>query len=214
METATMNINDLSAAELKDLLAKKEAAEIAERKANRAQYEGLRDEVILNLVGKASALNNALQNFKTESFAELETMYKLLQEHSSRHSDGKGNFTLENAASDMRVRFTRQDNTRFDERATQAERHILDFLTSQFGDQAPTSKLIRKLLERKKGQLEKDEVLKLISMKDDFDNENWRKGIELLTESIVPGETKYYARFEVKKDGNTWMPIVLNFASL
>ncbi|QNK63971.1 DUF3164 family protein [Pedobacter sp. PAMC26386] len=215
METATKTVNEMSAAELKALLAQKTAEENNDRIQQRKQYEALRDQTVINMVMGANRLREAIKAFKTDVWSDLETMYKLLQEHSSRHADGKGSFTLEESDGQMRVSYKRQDNTKFDERASQAERHILDFLTAQFGDSNPTSKLVRKLLERKKGQLEKDEVLKLISMKDDFENENWRKGIELLQESIVPGETKYYARFEIKAaDGESWKPVVLDFAKL
>lgn len=214
METM-VNINELSTAELEALIEQRKRKDLEIKNKKREDYQKLREEVVSNMIQEASGLSNQLKNFKTKVFSQLETMYSLLQEHSDRHADGKGNFTLETEDRLMQVAFRRQDNTRFDERATQAEKHILDFLTSQFGDNAPTSKLIRKLLERKKGQLEKDEVLKLISMKDDFDNENWRKGIDLLQESIVPGDTRFYAQFKIKlEEGAEWMPILLDFARL
>lgn len=210
-----VNINELSTAELEALIEQRKRKDLEIKNKKREDYQKLREEVVSNMIQEASGLSNQLKNFKTKVFSQLETMYSLLQEHSDRHADGKGNFTLETEDRLMQVAFRRQDNTRFDERATQAEKHILDFLTSQFGDNAPTSKLIRKLLERKKGQLEKDEVLKLISMKDDFDNENWRKGIDLLQESIVPGDTKFYAQFKIKlEEGAEWLPILLDFARL
>lgn len=210
-----VNISELSTAELEALIEQRKQQELHAKNKKREDYQKLREEVVSEMIQESSILSNQLKNFKTKVFAQLETMYALLQEHSDRHADGKGNFTLETEDRLMQVAFRRQDNTRFDERATQAEKHILDFLTSQFGDNAPTSKLIRKLLERKKGQLEKDEVLKLISMKDDFDNENWKKGIELLQESIVPGDTKFYAQFKVKlEEGAEWTPVLLDFARL
>ena len=215
MEVLSKPANQLSAAELKTLLAEVEKTEQDQRAKKRKDYEELRDITVTEMVEKAAEINRIMKGFKVEVRGNLETMYKLLQEHSQRHADGKGSFSMESLDGTMRVSFRRQDNTKFDERATQAEQHILDFLTSQFGDDAPASKMIRKLLERKKGQLEKDEVLKLISMKDDFNNENWRKGIELLQESIVPGETKYYEKFETKSaDGQEWKGISLDLARL
>lgn len=213
METMTKSVSEFTAAELKALLAEKEASEAAERQQKRADYESLRDEVVAALVAKAGRIHDIMAAFKVRAWSELETLYKLLQEHSQRHADGKGSFTLE--CGKVKVQYKRNENTRFDERATQAERHILDFITRKYSDNDPTSKLVRSLLERKKGQLDKDLVLRLISMKDDFQDDNWRKGIELLQESIVPGETRYYAQFFVKdEDGESWHPIVLDFAKL
>jgi hypothetical protein len=206
--------SELTTEELQALLNQKQSVEAAARLEKRKQYEELREGIVKEMVTEAADLSNILKDFKTKVFSNLDTMYKLLQEHSQRHADGKGSFSMETADGNFQVSFKRQDNTKFDERASQAEKHILDFITSQFGDDSATSKLVRRLLERKKGQLEKDEVLKLISMKDDFDNENWRRGIELLQESIVPGETRYYAQFKVKGDDGEWLPIVLDFAKL
>lgn len=214
MTTKTL-LPEISTEQLEALLAERKQQEATDKKQKRHAYEDLRNATVVSMINEASAFSNSLKVFKSKVFSDLEVMYKLLQEHSDRHADGKGNFTLETSDRLMQVAFRRQDNTRFDERATQAEKHILDFLTTQFGDSAPTSKLVRKLLERKKGQLEKDEVLRLISMKDDFDNENWKKGIELLQESIVPGDTRYYVQFKIKlSDGAEWTPILLDFAKL
>lgn len=160
METKTMtperSINELSTAELKELLAKKEAAEANERQQKRKDYEVLRDDTVGKLVAAAMQFHIGLKAFKNETWNELGTIYKLLQEHSSRHTDGKGNFSLENSQGTMKVTFKRQDNTRFDERATQAEKHIIDFLTEEFGNLSdPKAKALRKLLERKKDTLTK-----------------------------------------------------------
>lgn len=215
METLTKPANELSTADLEALLEQRKAAEATERQQARLNYEQLRDDTILKLVAAAQAISGTIKDFKAHCNGELGSLYKLLQEHSSRHTDGKGSFTLETTDKLFRVIYRRQESTRFDERATQAERHILDFLTSQFGDDSPTSKLVRRLLERKKGQMDKDAVLQLISMKDEFTNENWRKGIELLAESIVPGETRYYTQFQMRfNEGDEFENILLDFARL
>lgn len=218
METKTMtperSINELTTAELRELLAQKEANEADERQQKRKDYEVLRDDTVGKLVTAAMQFHIGLKAFKKQTWDDLGAIYKLLQEHSSRHTDGKGNFSIENSQGTMKVTFKRQDNTRFDERATQAERHILDFLTEDFSDpNDPKAKVIRKLLERKKGHVDKDNVLLLISMKDDFPNPHWHRGIDLYQESIVPGETRYYAQFFTREnEGDAWQPIVLDFA--
>lgn len=219
MNTSTLTnkpAGQLTAQELKALLAETENAEANERKKKREAYESLKDETTGKLTAAAMQMHIALKQFKAASGEDLATMYKLLQEHSSRHADGKGSFTLENSQSTMKIMFKRQDNTRFDERATQADKHITDFLIEEFGDLSdPKAKALRKLLERDKGNVDKDNVLLLISMKDDFDNPHWRKGIELYQESIVPGETRYYTQFFTRADeGDNWQPIVLDFARL
>jgi len=220
MNTATLSkpANELSAAELKALLADRESEEQNQRIQKRKDYEVLRDSTVNELVGGAMHFNGVLKGFKTNAYNDLEAMYKLLQEHSSRHEKGKGTFTIENSESTMKVQFKRHDATMFDERATQAEKYILEFLTDEFGDDSesdPRNKLIKKLLERKKGKVDKDNVLLLAGMKDDFPNANWHKGIDLYLESIVPAHTKYYAQFYYRDSvDDAWLSIVLDFAKL
>lgn len=207
-------VKDLTVDELFALAKQKEAEQEAQKLKARQNYEALRDESVSEIVAKAKDVHGIMSAFKKESFEGIETLYKMLQEHSDRHANGKGNVTLDTADGKCRVVFKRSDNTRFDERATQAEAHILDFLTAEFPAGSSTSKLIRSLLERKKGTLDKNLVLKLIGMKNDFDNENWRKGIELLQESIVPDNTKFYAEYYYRSSDDEWIQIPLNFAKL
>lgn len=216
METSIKTADQLTTEELKALLDKRTADEAEKRAESRRNYETLRDETVTHMVNGANALKDALKTFKSQVWSDVATLYKMLQEHSNRHADGKGTVTLETSDGLFRVIYKRHDNTRFDERATQAEKHILDFLTEEFSDtNDPKAKLVRKLLERKKGRVDKDNVLLLIGMKDDFNSPHWHKGIELYIESIVPAETRYYATFEMRfAEGEEWNPIVLDFAKL
>ena len=212
----TQDLSKLSTADLEAVLASRRAVEMEERNKRRKDYEGLRDSTVVEMVSKANALKDALKDFKVAVWDNVSTLYRMLQEHSDRHKDGKGTVTLETSDGLFRVLYKRQDMTRFDERAGQAEKHILDFLTEEFSDENdPKAKIVRKLIEKKKGRVDKDNVLLLISMKDDFKSEHWQKGIALYMESIVPGETKYYAAFEMRfAEGEEWKPIVLDFARL
>lgn len=216
MQTTVLSkpASELTTDELSALLAQRQANEVAEKNEKRKAYETLRDETVKELVEGAKALNDMLSKFKSKSYASIGALYEMLQEHSDRHANGKGNVTLDSSCGNYRIMFRRHDATRFDERSTQAEAHILDFLTAEYPEGSPTNKAIRILLERKTGQLDKNNVLKLFKMKDDFDNENWRKGIDLLQESIVPDHTKYYAQFFYRSGDMEWLPIVLEFAKL
>lgn len=213
-EVLNKTASELSLEEI-EALALQKRAEVNDKKLKARQaYESLRNDSVKEIVQKAIDVNGILSAFKAESFTGIETLYEMLQEHSDRHANGKGNVTLDTSDGKYRVVFRRSDQTRFDERATQAEAHVLDFLTSEYPEGSNTSKLIRSLLERKKGALDKNLVLKLIGMKNDFENEHWRKGIELLQESIVPDYTKYYAEYFYRNEENEWIPIVLSFSRL
>lgn len=217
METTVLNkpAKELTTEELTALLAQKTRIDQSEKQKARAAYESLRDDCVTEIVQKALAINEILKAFKTESFNGIETVYKMLQEHSQRHANGKGNVTLDTSDGKFRIVFKRSDNTRFDERASQAEAHILDFIANRWGNKDDAdSKFIKRMLERKNGKLDKNRVLDMISMKDNYQDEHWQKGIELLQESIVPDSTKFYAEYYYRSDEAEWLPIVLNFARL
>ncbi|CAA0159411.1 DUF3164 family protein [Tenacibaculum maritimum] len=180
------------------------------QEADKRVYEDLKCDTIVGLSLKAIELNEALKNFKKEAFESLSTLYKLLQEYSSRHADGKGNFTIEN--SNYKISYKRQGKGKFDERAVQAERHILDFLDTRYSGDLDTKALIISLLERKNGALDINLIQKLYQMEMRFKNENWRKGIQLLKESFSYGHSKDYIIFEKRGKNGEWIPISLQFS--
>lgn len=208
-----MEIEKLSTAELEKLLNERKAKEQDEKNANRKRYETLKEDTINSLCASAQGLEDIVTKFKIQAFGELCSLYELLQEYSKRHNDGKGNFTLENAGQTLKVEFSKQQLGYFDERANQAEKHIIDFVNKQFAGDAKTKRLITSLLERKKGKLDIKLVQKLYAMENEYDDPNWKEGIKLLKESWTPSDTKDYIRFWRKDDG-VYKIINLNFSSI
>lgn len=199
-------------AELKKQLAQAEAQEREAKNIQRQSYEELKNEVVEELCNGALDLTDQLKNFKTAAFGNMQTLYTMLQEYSSRHADGKGNFRVEYG--DKRVSYKRQGKPTFDERSHQAEKHIIDFVNSKFKDDEDTRDLVMSLLERKKGELDVNLVQKLYQMEDRFQDENWKRGIELLKESYSFSHSKDYIGFEVRNEQGEWLPINLQFSNV
>lgn len=213
METTTKTLSNLSTDELKELLAQREQEEREQKMKAREDYEALKEQTILTLSAEAIGLASMLKDFNAKAFEELEAIYQLLCTYSKRHEDGKGNFTIESKDGALRIIFTRQELGYFDERSGQAEKHIIDFVNSEFNGQDDVKNLILTLLERKKGHLDIKMVQKLYAMEDNFDNDNWREGIRLLKESWTPSGSKPYIKFHIKLN-NQWQAVNLNFSSI
>lgn len=196
--------------ELEYARRKKEAQQ--KKQEQKSAYESLKAETITKLSKKAMNLNELLTNFKDEAFGDMQTLYALLQEYSSRHADGKGNFSIENQ--DYRISYKRQGKPTFDERSIQAEKHIVDFLDKKYSADQDTKDLIHSLLERKNGDLDVNLIQKLYQMEDRFDDQNWKRGIELLKESYSYCHSKDYIRFERKTENGEWKTIVLQFSKI
>lgn len=195
-------------AELKEARENERIEKLSHRKA----YEDLKDETVLRLVARAHRINLMMTDFKKDAFDDMQTVYAILQEYSSRHADGKGNFRLE--YEDMRVTYKRQGKATFDERSHQAEKHIIDFVNSKFANDMDTRDLIMSLLERKKGELDIHLVQKLYAMENRFNDSNWTRGIELLKESYQYSHSKDYVNFEKRDENGQWRTINLQFSSI
>ncbi|CAA0144812.1 conserved hypothetical protein [Tenacibaculum maritimum] len=191
---------------------KRQEAAKTKRKEQKQAYESLKTDTILSLSKRALNISESLSAFKTDAFDEMQTLYKVLQEYSSRHADGKGNFSIESP--DFKISYKRQGKATFDERSNQAEKHILDFLNTRYSGDQDTRDLITSLLERKNGDLDINLIQKLYQMEDRFNDDNWKHGISLLKESYQYCHSKDYIKFERKTQAGEWTPILLQFSKI
>ncbi len=212
IEGITIPLPKLSVAELEAALAEAKKIEQEEKRQQREAYESMRNDTIAKLCTRAIRINKILSAFKKTAFSDMQVLYTMLQEYSSRHADGKGNFRIESG--DFRLSYKRQGKPTFDERSNQAEKHIIEFVNSKFNDDRDTRDLIMSLLERKKGELDISLVQKLYAMEDRFTDENWKRGIELLKESYHYSHSKDYVGFEARDENGEWKPINLQFSNL
>lgn len=190
---------------------KKKELELIEEK--RKNYESMRQELIVQLCTGALELQTVISSFKQRALSDMDAFYELLQEYSARHKDGKGNFTLDYGM--FRIKYRNRTIMKFDERAIEAKKHIIDFVDKRWEGDEETRQLIKTLLnEQSSGELNARDVNKLYSMENSFNDENWKEGIRLLKESYKESDTKSYIQF-FKKDGSgEYQAIVLNFPAL
>lgn len=211
-EKKPIDLSQLSPEELQAELDRRNADIIAGKQRQRKAYEDLKEQTIISLCTGAITINETLKAFKLKAFEDMQTIYEMLKEYSSRHADGKGNFRIEHG--NYRVSYKRQGKPTFDERSHQAEKHIIDFVNSKFENDVDTKDLVMSLLERKKGELDINLVQKLYAMEDRFQDENWKRGIELLKESYSFSHSKDYIGFEERNDKGEWLPINLQFSNI
>ena len=206
-------LENMSDKEFQEYVDARNEKAAAEKEQKRKDYEELKTNTLVGLSLKAEKLSNDLKAFKKESFDEMQTLYACLQEYSSRHNeDSKGNFTISNDV--YKTSYIKQGKGTFDERAFQAEKHIIDFLEARYSGDKDTKDLIVSLLERKKGDLDINLIQKLYQMEGRFQDENWKMGIQLLKESYKYQHSKDYLKFEKKNKNGEWIPISLQFSKI
>lgn len=211
-EEQKIDLSQLTPEELHAELDRRNADANVKKETQRKAYEDIKATTVISLCTDAMLMNEKLKHFKTRAFSDMQTIWEMLKEYSSRHADGKGNFRLEHE--NYRVSYKRQGKPTFDERSHQAEKHIIDFVNSKFENDVDTKDLVMSLLERKKGELDINLVQKLYAMEDRFQDLNWKRGIELLKESYSFSHSKDYIGFEIKDDKGEWQAINLQFSNV
>lgn len=211
-ESQKVDLSQMSDAEFEAEMQRRNLAKVEQQEKLKKDYESLKKGVVIDLCKGATEINETLKIFKQKAFSDMQTVYEMLKEYSNRHKDGKGNFQLEHE--NFRVSYKRQGKPHFDERSHQAEKHIIDFVNTKFENDVDTKDLVMSLLERKKGELDINLVQKLYAMENRFQDENWKRGIELLKESYSYSHSKDYIGFETKNEKGEWQTINLQFSNI
>jgi hypothetical protein len=214
MEISTKTIDELSLTELEALVEEKRNEAAKNENEERNAYLKLREETILELFFSASLIHQRLLNFKKDATASLSTIYELLKVHSKRRDNDKGNFQIVSEDQTKKIEFRFQEFGSFDERATEAVKHIYDFIREKFQGDQDAKLLIENLLKVKKGQLDVRRVQELYAMENNFNHESWKLGLKLLKESYQVKDSKTYINFYHKNGQNEWELLPLNFSNI
>ena len=139
---------------------------------------------------------------------------ELMDEFGDLPKRSKGGFSIMNDSQNLKVTLRYRNIGDFDERADLAEAHIRHFLEQKIKTTSSNAfKLIIALLERSKGKLEYSRVMLILKYENEFEDEDWKRGCELLKESYQINDSKYYLEFEQKNEDGVWKRIDLSFSS-
>nr|DAP67907.1 MAG TPA: Protein of unknown function (DUF3164) [Caudoviricetes sp.] len=208
----TVDLTKLSAEERAILIQQAKELEAKEIKKRREAYEEMKMDAIVSLITMAKDINKELAEFKKHSFDTMDALYELLKEYSGRHAEGKGNFKIE--FENLKVEYNKQGKGSYDERATEAEKYIFDFIESRYSGDEGTKEFILSLLERKKGELDPDNIQKLYKYEGKFNDPNFSRACELFRESYQYSHSKDYIRFYEKDERGQWKNILLQFSAV
>ena len=208
----SVDLSQLSAEERAALIEQAKELDAKEREERKQAYEQMKTDAIVGLITVAKDINERLTEFKQHSFETMDTLYDLLKEYSGRHAGGKGDFKIE--FENFKVTYSRQGRGSYDERATEAEKYIFDFIESRYSGDEGTKEFILSLLERKKGELDPDNIQKLYKYESKFADPNFSKACELFRESYQYNHSKDYIRFYEKDKHGKWQNILLQFSAI
>lgn len=210
-----LDLSKLSAKELAALAKQKEEQEQQERQRSREAYEAKQYDLVETIAEEAQALHDKIAEMKARWQSKMEEFTEFLRSYSHRDEEWKGNMKLVNETQTMRVDYSHQQIGDFDGRANEGAQLVLNFIGSELSEKPQVLKMVKSLLEPKSGKFDRDNILKLLAMEDDYTDERWRRGLQLLKESYTPTGTKAYIRVYQREDNKAmWEPINLNIANV
>jgi hypothetical protein len=194
-------VSELSAEELEQLLAAKKKEAKEKELLKRQEYEVQRNIIVQELIANAVVLNEKLSTFKKYALKRLETFKDYANDYGKIRSNSQGGFSLRSMNGDLMVSYDRNTKPVYDERASQAETLLKEFLedTVKKADKK-TYRTLSALMERnKKGDYNPTSIASLVKIEDNYDDPRWLRALKLFKESFQILDISYSVSF-YKKD--------------
>ena len=176
----------------------------------------LREDLVLQLVDQAKALNQALSAFKVTAFGDIAAFVQTSAEQYGAALGGKkGNVTLHSYDGRYKIVRQAQDNIRFDERLQAAQALINECLTEwSEGSRVEIKTLINDAFRvDQEGQVNTGRVLALQRL--DIKSEKWSRAMDAIRDSVqVVGSSSYVRVYERIENTDQYRPIALDLASV
>ncbi len=176
----------------------------------------IRDELVAKLSGLAVVQQEQMRKFKTSVIDELVTFVELsADEYDIKLGGKKGNITLLNFDSSLKIQIAVSEQLQFDERL-QVAKQLIDECIHDWSSGA--NDRIRTLVEHafqvdKEGQVSTARILGLRKL--DMEDERWDRAMKAIADSIQVTDSKSYIRFYKRRNtDDAWQAISLDIAAL
>lgn len=213
-----LDLSQLSTAELKAVLARRQEDEKKARREKRDAYEGLRDELLIRMQRAVLKVTEENKGFLQLCDDESGAFRKILEDYGQLKKKDQLSFTIRNDQFKWEIKCNKIK--RFDERADAAASKLVEFLRSwiqnkEDGTDNPMYQLAMTLLERNKnGDLDYKSISKLYDMEDKFDDPEYSAIMQLFRESNIVDSTSVNHYFSQRDDMGVWRRIELSFNRL
>ncbi len=175
-----------------------------------------RDKLVMSLIPKVIAQRDALIEFKQNAFDIADAfVQQSADEYGVKIGGKKGNVTLYSFDGQYKIEVSVNQVKAFDERLQVAKSMIDECLHRWVKG---SRKEVKSLVERafktdKQGNISVSDVLSLRHI--ETDDEQWKKAMDAIADSIQTIKTKRYIRFYHRvAESNKWTPLSLDIATL
>lgn len=176
----------------------------------------LRDDLVMNIVREATALQYSLRAFKKRVSDDIAALVSVsAEEYDCKIGGNKGNVTLSSYDGRFKVVRANSDSITFDERLL-AAKELIDACIRRWSKD--TSPEVRALIQGafqtdKTGKINTGRVLSLSKL--DIQDAEWQQAMSAIRDSVTIASSKLYFRI-YERMGNTeqWLPLTLDIAAL
>lgn len=217
METTnkTVDISQLTADQIEELLKKKRAEENQTAVIRREAYQSIRADVCSRVHGKVTEVVYDVKCLFDFIQAESDAWYQVMKEYGMLKRDGQLSYKIEEG--NFRLEVKSNKVKKFDERADIASARLVEFLLNWIenkskGTNDPMYQLAMTSIERNQnGDLDYKQVSRLYDLEQSFNDPEYSDIMQLFKESnVVEGTaTNYY--FYEKNARGVWIKLEPNF---
>lgn len=175
-----------------------------------------RHELVQEIVDKAIKAKAHISEFKHAAMADIEAFVELsAEQYNTKIGGNKGNITLVSYDGQYKIQRAIAEYLQFDERLQVAKQMIDECIHRWAEGSAPE---IRALVDHafqtdNAGKISTTRVLGLKRL--DIQDEQWKKAMQAISDSIQVTGSKTYLRIYKRIDGtDQWQPIPLDIAAL
>ena len=183
--------------------------------ANIKEIDLLRDELVMEIVGKAQTVQQQMAAFKSDSMADIAAFVQLSADRYDVAVGGKkGNVTLHSFDGAYRVNLSMQDTLVFDE-GLLAAKALIDECINEWteGSRSELKTLINAAFQvDKEGNISTARVLGLRRL--EIKDEKWQRAMEALSDSLQVHTSKQFVRVYKRDDAGEYQLVSLDIAKV
>lgn len=215
MENQNVNVKDLSAEDLAELLKQKRAEERDAANQKREAYESLRADFARRVQGALKDAMLGMSEFHAMIVNDSAAFYEIMKEYGCLRGDAQRGYAVQ--VDDFKIEVKSNLVKGFDERADIAAGRLIKFLRSWIenrdkGEDDPMYQLAMTMIERNRyGQLDYKSVSKLYDLESKFGDPEYSEIMDLFKESNVTEKTAINFYFWERNDLGVWKKLEPSF---
>jgi len=172
----------------------------------------LKDDMIMELIGKAKKLSAEINDFKSKVFTDTQDFIALLShEYNLESKSTHGNLTFTSFDGKSQIKISIADQITFGAEIDIAKQLINEVMKEELAD---VNNFLREIVTdafqtNNDGQYNKGRILTLRKYRSSNDTDKWQDAMRAIDDGIISGGSKTYITFHERNKFGKWIQIPL-----